>query len=124
MTRGTSATPSVAPVCSHAERGCKDVVSGAAPTPSGPFAIRSLQFAICSAFLLLLCGILFFHRLADRDLWNSHEGRAAQDAQSVLDGDWALPRQFDGQPEMQKPPLYYWLVAGVARLGGGPVDAW
>jgi len=24
-------------------------------------------------------------------------------------------RLFDGTPEYQKPPLYYWLVAGVAR---------
>src|SRR6516164_3821989 len=123
MTRVTCATQSVAPVCSHAERGNKEL-SDAAPTPWRSFAICNLPFAICSAVLLMLCGVLFFYRLADRDLWNSHEGRAAQDAQSVLDGDWALPRQFDGQPELQKPPLYYWLVAAVARLGGGRVGAW
>src|SRR5262245_41608918 len=68
--------------------------------------------------------LLFFHGLGDRDLWSSHEARAAMDAQSVLDGDLALPRLFDGRPELQKPPLYYWLVAGVARLQGGEVDAW
>src|SRR5262249_13043645 len=38
--------------------------------------------------------------------------------------DWRLPRMFDGNEEMQKPPLYYWLVAGVARLRGARVDAW
>src|SRR5579871_395504 len=73
----------------------------------------------------LLSGFLFFYRLADRDLWSSHEGRAAQDAQSMLTaGSWGLPRLFDGHPELQKPPLYYWLVAGLARLKGASVDAW
>ncbi len=75
--------------------------------------------------LLLLCGLLFFHRLADRDLWSSHEGRAAQDAQSILDdGAWGLPRLFDRQIELQKPPLYYWLVAALGWARGGTVDAW
>jgi 4-amino-4-deoxy-L-arabinose transferase-like glycosyltransferase len=93
--------------------------------PASHFANCNLQFAICSAFLLLLCGVLFFHCLADRDLWNSHEGRAAQNAQTILDsGDWLLPRLFDGRIEMQKPPLYYWLIAGVAKLRGVNVDAW
>src|SRR5213080_2235739 len=73
-----------------------------------------------AAVLLLLCWFLFFHRLAERDLWSSHEGRAAQDAQSILsDHHWGLPRLFDGKVELQKPPLYYWLVAGIASLRGG-----
>src|SRR5262249_46235179 len=68
--------------------------------------------------------LLFFHRLADRDLWSSHEARAAQNAQGILDtGDWVLPQLYDQRPELQKPPLFYWLVAGFARLRGGPVDA-
>jgi 4-amino-4-deoxy-L-arabinose transferase-like glycosyltransferase len=75
--------------------------------------------------LAVLCWFLFFHRLADRDLWSSHEGRAAQDAQTILDeGAWGLPRLFDRKVELQKPPLYYWLVAGLARCGERPVDAW
>jgi 4-amino-4-deoxy-L-arabinose transferase-like glycosyltransferase len=69
--------------------------------------------------------LLFFHRLGERDLWSSHEARAAQDAQTILDtGDWLLPRLYDGRAELQKPPLYYWAVAGLARLAGGPVSAW
>jgi 4-amino-4-deoxy-L-arabinose transferase-like glycosyltransferase len=74
--------------------------------------------------VIALCGFLFFLGLADRDLWSSHEGRAAQDAQTILDqGNWGLPRLLDGKKEMQKPPLYYWLVAMGAWLRGG-VDAW
>jgi 4-amino-4-deoxy-L-arabinose transferase-like glycosyltransferase len=79
--------------------------------------------------LLLFCGcaavyFLFFHRLAERDLWSSHEARAAMDAQTILDdGAWGLPHLYDGREELQKPPLYYWLVAAIGRLRGG-VDAW
>src|SRR5437868_2429991 len=78
-----------------------------------------------TALLLFLCCFLFFYRLADRDLWSSHEGRAAQDAQTILtDHQWGLPRLFDGKIELQKPPLYYWLVAAIAALRGRMVDAW
>jgi 4-amino-4-deoxy-L-arabinose transferase-like glycosyltransferase len=75
--------------------------------------------------------VLFFHRLDDRDLWSSHEARAGMDARSVLEGrGMPVPRLADGRLELQKPPLYYWLVAGVAwvkgQLGGQSprVDAW
>ena len=44
------------------------------------------------------------------------------DAQSVLDGDWRLPHLYDGRAELQKPPLYYWLVA-LASIPHGEVDA-
>ena len=75
------------------------------------------------AGLVVLAGGLFFWRLGERDLWSSHEGRAAMNAQSLLDqGGPGLPRLFDGRPEVQKPPLYYWLVAGIAWLRGGAVD--
>lgn len=75
--------------------------------------------------LLLAASFLFFYRLDGRDLWNSHEGRAAQDAQTILDdGCWGLPRLYDGRAELQKPPLYYWAVAAVAWCRGGRVDAW
>jgi 4-amino-4-deoxy-L-arabinose transferase-like glycosyltransferase len=78
-----------------------------------------------AAALGLLCGGLFFYGLGDRDLNSSHEARAAQNAQMVLsEGDWLLPRLYDGQIELQKPPLYYWLVALVAWAGGGEVGPW
>src|SRR5947209_13051271 len=84
-----------------------------------------LLVSLSPCLLLVLCWFLFFYRLADRDLWSSHEGRAAQDAQTVLsEHQWGLPRLFDGKIELQKPPLYYWLVAGIAALRGGQVDAW
>jgi 4-amino-4-deoxy-L-arabinose transferase-like glycosyltransferase len=91
------------------------------------FAVRPVvgnPYAVC-LLLVVFCALLFGFRLADRDLWASHEARAAQDAQMILNGDsWALPRLFDQQVELQKPPLYYWLVAAAAWLRGQPVDAW
>ncbi|MFN4258808.1 MAG: ArnT family glycosyltransferase [Gemmataceae bacterium] len=75
--------------------------------------------------LSLCCGLLFFHHLAERDLWSSHEARAAQEAQGILIHGWGrLPHLYDGQLDVQKPPLYYWLVALAARGRGTAVDAW
>ena len=75
--------------------------------------------------LLLFCGLLFFLGLGDRDLTSSHEARAAQNAQMILDeGHWLVPRLFDQHLELQKPPLYYWLVALLGWLNGGQVDVW
>src|SRR6266581_3511009 len=76
-------------------------------------------------FLLVLCAFLFFFRLGDRGLHSSHEARAAQNGQSILlNDDWLLPQLFDRQVDLQKPPLYYWLVAWLGWLNGGQVDAW
>lgn len=67
--------------------------------------------------------VLMLHGLGARELWSSHEARAAQDAQSLLEGgDWRLPHLFDGRPELQKPPMYYWLTAIIGWMRG-QVDA-
>src|SRR5262245_39238427 len=98
-------------------------VSGRVLGPN--LAAYAARLALPIVVLLLLSAFLFFHRLAYRDLWSSHEARAAQNAQRMLDEDeWLLPRLFDGHLDMQKPPLYYWLVAAIGRLQGGTVDAW
>src|SRR5262245_26053844 len=87
-------------------------------------AIINHQSSIINVLLALLCWFLFCRGLAERDLWSSHEARAAMDAQSLLDDGFAdVPRLFDGRAEVQKPPLYYWLVALSARAAGEPVGA-
>lgn len=84
----------------------------------------SARFHLCLP-VLICASFLLFYRISDRDLWSSHEARAAQNAQSILDsGDWLQPRLFDGTPEMQKPPMYYWLVAASAWARDGQVNAW
>ena len=76
---------------------------------------------------LLLGGfvtLLFFFRLGHRELYSSHEARAAQNAQRMLDtGEYSLPVLFDGQTDLQKPPGFYWLVAAAGWANGGTVDA-
>jgi 4-amino-4-deoxy-L-arabinose transferase-like glycosyltransferase len=106
-------------VRSHAERGNEE------PLPPAPLRVAAKRFLVIGAVVSLAVYLLFFHRLADRDLWSSHEARAGMDAQMILDeGVWGLPRLFDGRPELQKPPLYYWLAASLGWLGGGTVNAW
>ena len=81
-------------------------------------------FHSSAAIIFVLCSFLFFHGLADRELTSSHEARAGQNAAMILEtGQWGLPRLFDEQIELQKPPLYYWLVT-LAALVHGAVDAW
>lgn len=89
--------------------------------PIDPDHIRT---SIHVAFLIVLISFLFFHGLASRDLWGSHEARAAQNAGSMLHyHDWGMPRLTDERLDLQKPPMYYWLVAAIAELRGGEVDA-
>src|SRR6516162_1864642 len=75
--------------------------------------------------IVFLCAFLFFFRLGDRGLHSSHEARAAQNGQSILlNNNWMLPQLYDRQVELQKPPLFYWLVAWFGWLNGGHVNAW
>jgi 4-amino-4-deoxy-L-arabinose transferase-like glycosyltransferase len=81
----------------------------------------SLLVAFC---LIALVWCLFFVGLGSHELSASHEARAAQNALSIVNEScWLLPHLLDGHAEMQKPPLYYWLVACAAWLRGGTVDA-
>src|SRR5438876_11487553 len=82
---------------------------------------KALCIHLCLS--VFICGsifLLYFDRLGERDLWGSHEARAGQNAQRILDdGTWPLPRLYDDTVELQKPPLYYWCVAAVGGLRGG-----
>jgi 4-amino-4-deoxy-L-arabinose transferase-like glycosyltransferase len=86
--------------------------------------IQLRRLPICGAITLLIAAFLL--TLDRTDLVHSHEARAAQNAQYILEtGEWGLPRLFDGRLELQKPPAYYWCVAGISRwLNSGRVTAW
>ena len=74
-----------------------------------------------AAALAILAGVyvLVFHRLADRGLWSSHEARAGSNAAWYLrHPGWGPSILPDGSPELQKPPLSYWLIAGTAWVLG------
>lgn len=96
---------------------------------AAPFRIAAIRFVLhrhlVVFFPLLIAFALLFVRLGHRELYSSHEARAAQNAQRMLDtGSWGLPTLFDGRIDLQKPPGYYWAVAVVGWVTGGIVDEW
>ena len=69
-------------------------------------------------FLALLCLAQVLPTLASRDYWAYDEVRHAEALRGVLEeGHW-LSLHLNGAPYPDKPPLYFWLVAGVARAIG------
>jgi 4-amino-4-deoxy-L-arabinose transferase-like glycosyltransferase len=89
------------------------------------FRLLPRSVPLSSVLPLLTLVLLFFFQLGARDLVSSHEARAAQNAERMLDtGEWGLPTLFDGQRDLQKPPGFYWLVAAVGWLNGGHVSPW
>ncbi len=88
-------------------------------------AANRQRFSLPSiVWLTVFVAVLFLARLGHRDLYSSHEARAAQNAQRMLDtGEWGLPILFDGQADLQKPPGYYWMVAAAGYFNGGTVTA-
>lgn len=69
--------------------------------------------------LLAVALLLFSFRIAARDLWAPDEPRYAGIARSILEtGDWLTLRD-NALPYTQKPPLFFWILAAVARLGKG-----
>jgi len=94
----------------------------AATQPASRIRLRVPAVAVRPVLFFACLATLFFFRLGHRDLYSSHEARAAQNAQRMLDtGEWAIPTLFDGQIDLQKPPGYYWLVAAAGWVNGGVV---
>lgn len=84
-----------------------------------PLPVPRANARLLPALSLFALFALYFFQLGARDLVSSHEARAAQNAQRMLGtGEWGLPTLFDGQPDLQKPPLYYWLSAACGALFG------
>lgn len=56
---------------------------------------------------------------------DDHEAFVVQTAQEMRErGDWVVP-YFNGRPRLNKPPLSYWVVAGLADLAGSArVQPW
>ena len=72
---------------------------------------RWLPWAAALAVLLGAC--------SPRDLWPPDEPRYGQVAREMLEhGHW-LVTYTNGQPDAEKPPLFYWLVACVSWTVGG-----
>jgi 4-amino-4-deoxy-L-arabinose transferase-like glycosyltransferase len=69
--------------------------------------------------LLAFGGILFFYNLGGWDLWNPDEPRYAQIAKEMLQGEgWIIPH-LNSEVYLDKPPLFFWLIAFTAKAIGG-----
>ncbi len=71
-----------------------------------------------AATLILLCAVLWFGSIGQRDLFDPDEGRYAGIPAAMVDtGDWLTPRLNDFK-YFEKPVLQYWGTAVVFKLFG------
>ena len=69
--------------------------------------------------LITLCFSLFFLNLGRWDLWKPDEPRYAEVAREMLiSGNWTLPH-LNGELYLDKPPLFFWLIALSAKIWKG-----
>lgn len=73
---------------------------------------RTATLAFCA--LLLAISVLGI----GRDLWTPDEPREAAISREMFESPSVIPR-LDGAPFLEKPPLYYWTVAGAFAVAGG-----
>lgn len=77
-----------------------------------------VRAAVLLAFVVALSLLGIF----DHELWTPDEPRAAELGRAFLDGgSWSVPT-LNGAPFIEKPPLFYWMVAASLRVFG--VHAW
>lgn len=80
-------------------------------TPTTRLAVACILAATC---------LLLFLGLGDTPVERTSEKRCHEVAVTMLEtGDWLVP-YYDGEPRLQKPPLYYWLAAASGAAFGGP----
>lgn len=72
--------------------------------------------------LISLSLFTYFVGLDNKDLWGSSELRYAQVAKEMYEGGPWLTPQLGGEPYYNKPPLFFWAVASLYRLQGGPSE--
>jgi 4-amino-4-deoxy-L-arabinose transferase-like glycosyltransferase len=82
------------------------------PSAPGLTARKSFLLALAVALLLSLAPV------GSHSLWTPDEPTGAGIGRAMADsGDWIVPR-LNGQPFLEKPPLYWWTLAGSLRLLG------
>ena len=80
---------------------------------SGNWASWFLPAAVCLVGLTTL-----FFELGDSKTFSSHEGYMVVPVREMLDsGDWLVP-SHGGIPRLEKPPLYYWILATTVQVFG------
>ncbi|MFQ5876967.1 MAG: ArnT family glycosyltransferase [Acidobacteriota bacterium] len=72
----------------------------------------------CLLLVLPLAALLFALNLGGRDLWAPDEPRSGEIVREMLeDGSWAILHN-NGEPYLEKPPLYFWLAAAFSLPAG------
>jgi 4-amino-4-deoxy-L-arabinose transferase-like glycosyltransferase len=80
---------------------------------------RSILFLF---ILLAVGGVLYFYNLGGWDLWNPDEPRYAQIAREMLQGEgWIIPH-LNSEVYLDKPPLFFWLMAATGTVIGGMTE--
>lgn len=82
-------------------------------------------FRVLVAILLVATAAIVFRAATASFALETHEVFVAQTAREMLAADAYVVPMFGGELRLQKPPLMYWLVSGVAALAERPdVPAW
>jgi 4-amino-4-deoxy-L-arabinose transferase-like glycosyltransferase len=80
--------------------------------------ISSVNALFVNALLLFGIFLLFFYRLGGYPLFDPDEPRYAETARQMIEhGHWITP-WFNDAIRLDKPVLFYWMVAGAYRLLG------
>src|SRR5512135_643983 len=69
--------------------------------------------------IIALACILFVHGLGAISLWDPDEPRQAIMAREMMARSDYIHPYLNGQPYLEKPPLYSWLIVLAARFTGG-----
>lgn len=73
-------------------------------------------------YLMVLAGLVFLPALGSASRLTYHEAFVAHGAREMLEsGNWAYPT-IGGLPWLEKPPLPWWLVAGLGWCTGGVTE--
>ena len=87
--------------------------------PPNP-ASRRARRRPASVLVAVAASLVLFAWLGRTDVYNPDEPREVEMAREMLvSGDLVVPR-LNGDPFLEKPPLFYWLVSAAYRMFGGP----
>ena len=93
----------------HPIAGPSDHPNGVTPTESHPTSRKTLALSL--GLLLFTAAVLFFAGLGRLPLFEPDEGRNAEvGREMIVSGDWITPH-FNGLVYLDKPAVYFWMVA-------------
>ncbi len=80
--------------------------------------MRDKNYILALVLIIVIVGGIYSISIASRSLWEPDEARYAQIANTmVTSGNWLEPT-LNYRKHFEKPPLFYWLLAGSIRMFG------